>query len=290
VAKCKLIINKLAGNSQKTEDMNKILDVLTENYNIIDTVYIDENNNVKMRDEIVGYDALAVCGGDGTLNSAINAVRDKNIRLIFMPCGTLNDKSKSMKLAKKYSGSKKIRRFDIGKVGDTMFAYVFAGGTFSPIGYQTKRKDKKRFKRLAYFSMIFREYKVHRIRAKIGLENRTLQDVYTLLMVVNSHTCFGFNFNKMHVHNDGKAQLLLIKAPKSDGFLGRLKIFFPFFRAFFIGFRHEVDKKNLKFITIRCAELDLDGKYTFTVDGEKLDITGKHRIEILRQKLNLIVY
>jgi len=292
VNKCKLIINKLSGNSCKVASLEEIDTILREKYQEIDTKFIDSDHDIKMSEEVDGYDALAVCGGDGTLNSAINAISKKNMELVYIPCGTLNDAARSLRLAKKLSkDNRRIRRVDMGQIGDTMFAYVLAGGIFTPIGYRTKNEHKKRFKALAYLSKIFKEYKIHRIRAKITLtEGRILDDEYTLIMVINSRRCFGFRFNKLYRHNDGRAQLLLIKAPSSDGFWGKVKVFFPLFRAFFMGFRSDYDKENLKFLTIDQAFLELADQTEFTVDGEKIELDGGNYIKILRQKLNLVVY
>ena len=265
--------------------------LLSEEYDSVDVVCIDEKCNVKIKDEIGGYDALAVCGGDGTLNSAINAVKGKGMALYYIPCGTLNDTAKCLRLAKELSDTeRRIRRVDMGQVGDTRFAYVFAGGTFTEIGYKTKIKTKKRFKILAYMMMVLRTYKVHRIKAKIELPDKTFEDEYTLIMAINSSRCFGFSFNKRYCHNDGKGQLLLIKSPRFNGLIGKIEIFFPFFKAFFMGLRKERDGKKMKFLDFTDAKITFENAETFTVDGEKIELDGENDLKILKQKLNLMVY
>lgn len=292
MSRCKLIVNKLSGNAHKVASLEDVNGLLREKYDEVDVVYIDPEHDIKMSEEVEGYDGLAVCGGDGTLNSAINAISGKNIDLTYIPCGTFNDAARSLRLAKKLrKGDRRIRRVDMGQIDNTMFAYVLAGGIFSPIGYKTKNSHKQRFKIFAYLAQVLKEYKINRIRAKITLtEDRILEDEYTLIMVINSRRCFGFPFNKIYRHNDGRAQLLLIKAPESDGLLGKIKVFFPLFRAFFIGFRSDYDHKNLKFLTIDQAFLELESETEFTVDGEKLLLKGGNYVKILRQKLNLVVY
>lgn len=289
--KCKLIVNKLSGNAKKVACIDDIEMLLTEKYGQVDKVFIDPEHDIKMIDEIDGYDALAVCGGDGTLNSAINAVEGTGLDLVYVPCGTLNDAAKSLRLAKELPRSdRRIRRVDMGQVKDTMFAYVLAGGTFTAIGYKTKIQTKKQFKIFAYLAMVLKTYKVHRIKAKITLGERVLEDEYTLIMAINCSRCFGFKFNKKFSHNDGRGQLLLIKSPRHNGFLGKIEIFFPFFRAFFMGFKKEKDGKKLKFLDFTSASIELENETDFTVDGEKLVLDGKNELKILKQKLNLIVY
>lgn len=291
VKKCRLVVNRLSGNVEKYVNVADVKSLLEETYDQVDPVFIDNPKDIKICDVVEGYDALAVCGGDGTLNSAINAIRGKKIDLIYMPCGTLNDTAKSMRLAKELShGDRRIRKVDMGKIGDTMFAYVLAAGTFCEIGYRTKITTKKNVKFLAYLLMVLRTYKVHRIHAKITAGDRTEEGDFTLIMAINASRCFGFRFNKKFCHNNGLSQLLLIKSPKHNGFLGKIEIFFPFFRAFFIGFKKEYSSKNMQFFDFSTAKIGLSEPIDFTVDGEKLTLDGENDLTILKRQLNLVVW
>jgi len=290
VQKCKLVINTLSGNAKNLRKLGDIEQFLSEQYEL-EIVKLSENNDLRISDLAYGCDVLAVCGGDGTLNSGVNAVAGKDIDLMYIPCGTLNDTAKNLRLAKKLSKeNRRIRFVDMGKIGNTKFAYVLAGGTFTEIGYETEIKQKKHFKLLAYLFKVLHTYKVHRIKADIVLKNRVISDEFTLIMAINCSRCFGFRFNKRYRHNDGKAQLLLIKSPLHNGLLGKIEIFFPFFRAFFMGFKEQKDGKNLKFIDFSEAEIILKDEVPFTVDGEKIVLNGKNKVEILQRDCKLIVY
>ena len=289
--KCRLVVNRLSGNVEKYVNVEDVENLLKESYEQVVVTFLDKDNDVRIKDLVDGYDALAVCGGDGTLNSAINAIRKKKITLLYVPCGTLNDTAKSMRLAKELShGDRRIRKVDMGKVGDTMFAYVLAAGTFCEIGYKTSIKSKKHFKFFAYLMMVLRTYKVHRIKAKVEIGDRVEEGEYTLIMAINSSRCFGFRFNKKFCHNNGLAQILLIKSPAHNGLLGKIEIFFPFFRAFFMGFRKQYDKKNMRFLDFSQAKITLPEAVDFTVDGEKLTLDGETDLRILKRELNLIVW
>lgn len=288
--KCRLVVNTLSGNAKRLPKIGDIEAFLKENYDL-KTVFISEENDVRIKDLTDGIDVLAVCGGDGTLNSAVNAVSGKAVDLMYIPCGTLNDTAKSMRLAKRLSkGNRRIRYVDMGLIDGTKFAYVLAGGTFTEIGYETKIKTKKHFKILAYLMQVFKAYKIHRINAEINLGDRVIKDEFTLIMAINCSCCFGFKFNKRYVHNDGQAQLLLIKSPRHNGLLGKIEIFFPFFRAFFIGLKKEKDGKILKFLDFSDAIITIPDGSSFTVDGEKIILSGKNELKILNRDLKLIVY
>lgn len=291
MAKCKLIINKKSGNNNQKTNCPAFSDILSQYYETVDTVYIDDNNPLDMKDEVDEYDALAVAGGDGTLNSAINAIKNRKMDLFYLPTGTLNETAKSLQLAKKLSAeNRRIRRVDMGKVGDTMFAYVLAGGIFTSIGYNTDIKRKKKYKFAAYLERIFHEYKIHRIKAKIETGTEVFEGEYSLVMVINACRCFGFRFNKRFCHNDGKGQLLLIRAPKNNGILGKIAIFFPLFRTFFLHLKKEKRSKNLIFVDFSRAKITFDGEYDFTVDGEHIKLSGENDVEILQRKLKLVVF
>lgn len=289
--RCLLLINKTSGNVSRALNNPAIYNSLQKDYDIIDTLYIEENSPIDIGQASIGYAGLAVCGGDGTFNNAINATRDKNLELIYIPCGTLNDAAKTLHLTAKLKQDKRdIRRVDIGEIKNTLFSYVAAAGTFTAIGYRTQNKLKKKIKFFAYLWEVLSEYKVHHIKAKIELKDKVYEDAYTLIMAINSQRCFGFNFNKLYSHNSGKAHLLLIKAPKGKGLFSKIKIFFPFFRAFFIGFDKEYCSRQMIFTEFDKAKITVDTPYVFTIDGEKIELDGEFNLTIHKQKMKLFVY
>ncbi len=289
--RCLLLINKTSGNVSRALNNPAIYNSLQRDYDIIDTLYIEEDSPIDIGKVSIGYAGLAVCGGDGTFNNAINAIRDRNLELIYIPCGTLNDAAKTLHLTATLRPDKRVvRRVDIGEIKGTLFSYVAAAGTFTAIGYRTKNKLKQRIKFLAYLWEVLSEYKIHHINAKIDLGDRTFADTYTLIMAINSQRCFGFNFNKLYSHNSGKAHLLLIKAPKGKGFFSKIKVFFPFFRAFFIGFRKEYISPKMVFTEFESAKITVDKPYPFTIDGEKIELDKQFNLNIHKQKMKLFVY
>ena len=97
-------------------------------------------------------------------------------------------------------------------------------------------------------------------------------------MAINSSTCFKFRFNKLFDPQSETMHLLLIKTPKHRGLLGKIEMFFPFFRAFFIGFSKPYFKKKMMFLPVRDFEIVLKDKTPFDMDGE---------LFVLDQKLNV---
>ena len=257
--KCLLVINNLSGNSKRVIQKSPLIDVLKARYSVIDTHIIDKNDGFyDVKRAILGYDAIAVCGGDGTLNRTLNALRGSDVEFIYFPCGTLNDTARSLK---SYDGV-----IDVGEFNDRLFSYVTAVGSFTPIGYNSKPENKRIFKRLCYYLDAFKEYKLWHIDAEIDTDGLCTSGEFTLVMLINSKSCFGLNFNKLFSPTSGKAHLLLLRTPK--GAFSLVKMFFLFFRAFFVGFRKELNGKNIIFKEVERANIRLKKPLPFCVDGE----------------------
>lgn len=267
--KCLLLINTSSGNAQRAIKNRELHEVLHSLYGDITEKHITEyDRDYDIAKECEGYDALAVCGGDGTFNNAINAVRYSDVDLLYIPCGTFNDAAHTLKYLTKLEGlnERRIRQIDLGEFNGRLFSYVAAAGSFTAIGFLPKSKFKKLFKRLVYYLYAFKEYRVHNMKAEINADGRIFKDTYTLIMALKSKYVFGFNFNRLFRHNSGKGHLLLIKSP--TGVFKLVKMFFLFFRAFFIGFNKEKTGKHIQFIEFTKATIKLDKAYDFCVDGE----------------------
>lgn len=102
---------------------------------------------------------------------------------------------------------------------------------------------------------------------------REFQGEFNLIMFIKSPRCFGFHFNKLYDEQDEGGHLLLIPSPKHDGLLGKVEMFFPFFKVFFIGPRKE-SEDGIIFKRIKSARVSLPHNTTFCVDGERRDHVG----------------
>ena len=97
--RCKFIVNRLSGNAKTPSDVERTVIMLKERYEEVEVAYIDEGHDLDMKKEAEGYDALAVTGGDGTLNSVLNRVRNLPIDVYYFAFGTLNERGKIHYLA-----------------------------------------------------------------------------------------------------------------------------------------------------------------------------------------------
>lgn len=81
-----------------------------------------------------GADVVLICGGDGTVNEAVQGLAGKDTALAVMPLGTANLVSYELKLSRKpqrvinlvFHGRR--RRLDVGRCGERMFLCVASVG------------------------------------------------------------------------------------------------------------------------------------------------------------------
>ena len=261
---CLLVVNTLSGNASKVRE-----DELIEKYAAGDSVTVQYIRDEDDSYSVEGVNKLIVCGGDGTLNHAINICRDRDIDIYYLPFGTFNETSKGQRRRTERQLAK------LGRIANHDFAYVAAAGSFTDIGYSLSTKSKRRYKLLAYFSRVLMSYKVHRIQAEITCDAFSESGVYTLIMLSNARRCFGFRFNRLHRDNTDELQLITVRAPKKDNLWGRIKMFFPFFRVFFIGTHRPYKSKNIHFLSVKNIKITLKDRIPFCVDGECRRLSGE---------------
>ena len=273
--KCAIIINSLSGNSSAV-DVTGLKNLFGKKYQT-QVIHIYEET---ILGDLSSYARVVVCGGDGTLHTVINCKLSSSVELIYLPYGTLNE-------IRHNADSDSTRFAEVGKAGEKYFTYVCAAGIFTPLGYTVATKKKKRWKKLAYLSQILKEYQVHRINAQLELNGTTHQGEYSLIMAIDSPQCMGFKFNKMFKQDDGMFHLLTIKAPKHNGLIGKVGLFFPLFRAFFVGFKKSYHSKKILFEPCTFLKVRLENSVPFDMDGERVEMQDEFTIGIEKQKYDI---
>ena len=265
--KCLIIINRLSGNGKKADE-NILRQTFGKGFDT-HVFYVKKNTPTP---DLLPYDRIVACGGDGTLNRLVNNKTKQGAQVFYCPYGTLNE----------VATGKTNTLSDVCVANDKKFAYVLATGIFTPLGYRTKDSHKQKFKAFAYLLNVVKHYKIAHIPAEITQDGNTTNGTYTLILAIDSPKCFGFKFNKAYAHDDNKMHLLLIKSPKRKNIFGKVKIFFPLFRAFFIGFKKEYHSKNVTFVPFENLAIALTQPTDFCMDGELATFDGKIDVSLCK--------
>jgi diacylglycerol kinase (ATP) len=103
-----------------------------------------------------GVDVLLACGGDGTLNEAVNGLAGSTTALATFPAGTVNVWAREVGIpsdpvrnaALLWEGVR--RRVDLGRAGDRYFLLMAGVGFDADVAAQISGPEKRRWGALAY--------------------------------------------------------------------------------------------------------------------------------------------
>ena len=271
-----ILINETAGTGTAGQQAMMIARKAAENgyepviYPIVPDTELTSESLVADYD---GKADLVLCsGGDGTLHHVMNAVMRLKERpcLAYLPAGSANDFAKGLRIP---SDKKKAVEtafcggpfpYDIGSMNDRYFNYVAAFGAFADVSYATTQEMKNILGYAAYVinaaGELFQSlsYSRHMI---IETEQGSEEGDYIFGAVCNSVSIGGLSiFQKAGVKlDDGKMELLLIKAPKNILELNAIVTALT---------RGITDDPNISFRQIEYARFSSEEDVAWALDGE----------------------
>ena len=269
------IYNPVSGKAQARAYITDIIEIYSENDYIV-TVYPTKckgDGFEFIKQHASEYNMIAVCGGDGMLNEAVNALMhtDASVRpaLAYLPSGSTNDFAGTVGIptnvrhAAKMSVEGKPFFCDAGKINDKYFAYVAAFGAFTSVSYDTSQDFKNIFGHLAYiFEGLRKLPTIKPIHMKISFDNNVIEDDFILGMVTNSLQVGGIKFNLGTAIslNDGMFEVLLVKKPQNA----------TSFQTVISAFMAQNIEKAKDIISFKASKIkfETDEPIPWTVDGE----------------------
>ena len=223
-----------------------------------------------------GLDAVCVCGGDGTVNLAVNAMlgRGLNAPLGIIPCGTANDFASFLNLpgdpleAAKVVVAGDFVRADVGRVNGSYFVNVFAAGVFSGVSKALDQTAKNSFGKLAYYAKGLSELQSFKpLRFRISAPGGFLaeEELY-LAMVLNTAGTGGFReLSPLASITDGRLEFIGVRART----LGEMAVLFLRMLTQPRGYLSDENIIYFSFESLRIEPLFGDEKYLATdTDGE----------------------
>ncbi len=174
-----------------------------------------------------GADVLLACGGDGTINEAVNGLAGTQTALAVLPAGTVNvwarevgiplDPTRAIALL--WDGAR--RWIDLGRAGDRYFLLMAGIGFDADVAAQVTAPEKRRWGALAYVARgVVSALTWPRNRMRLRLDDRSLRR-HTVFLVVGNTRLYGGLVNITHhaVADDGLLDICMFDG---DGVLHRI--------------------------------------------------------------------
>ena len=283
------IFNPHSGTGKIRERLAEVLDIFTKaGYEVV--AYPTQATGDGMKKVLAegnGFDRIVVAGGDGMLNELINGVMqlEKEVTVGYIPTGTVNDFARSHNIPKnimeaaKIAASDNVKAMDVGKFGDTYFAYVAAFGVATNVSYDTKQKAKNHWGFLAYLANFLKCLGPNRLkracrRIRVRADGNTFSGEFALGLISNSHSVGSVPslVDKEVVLDDGRLECLFIARPKN------LKEWMQLRRNLQ---SHDFSTSELTFVRAEKIEIFMRKPAAWTLDGEN---GGEHSHVLISAK------
>ena len=201
--KCVIIYNKKSGKVKPSTLINSFYKIIEDYGYELEVITTKKKGHATtiMEELPNNIDLVIAAGGDGTFNEAIrgNIKRKKKLLMAHLPLGTTNDVGTMYGFSKDYkidlelilTGVKK--NIDIIMLNGNPFVYVAAFGNFINVTFDTPKKWKERFGRLAYILFGFTELKerIKRHHLKYTVDGIEHEGKYSYIFITNSNRIGG---------------------------------------------------------------------------------------------------
>ena len=174
------------------------------------------------------YSYILIAGGDGTVDSLVNAMKQRNINIPIgiLPVGTANDFGKFINMptdiqeaCKQILNSKPVA-VDVGKINDKYFINVASTGLFTDISQKIDANLKNTIGKLAYYLKGLEELpNFRKLKVKISSKECNYEGEMYLLLVFNGKTAGNLNLATEAEITDGKLDVIMFKAIPSNGII-----------------------------------------------------------------------
>lgn len=236
-------------------------------------------------------DLVVCCGGDGTFNETVNGIlrSGKDVPIGYIPAGSTNDFATSLQLSvDPLKAAQAILdgnafRYDIGLFGQRHFCYVASFGAFTKTSYATPQSIKNALGHTAYVLSGIQELsQLRNTHMRVELDDTVIEDDFLFGAISNSTSVGGvLTLDPKQVDlQDGKFELLLIRTPRN---LTELSECIQALQS---------QKYNCSAITFRSTShlrVSSNEAVTWTLDGEREDVTGPVEVHNLHHAVSLLL-
>lgn len=221
--KVRFIYNPYSGENIILHELDKVMKLHQEKGYQVVPYRIQKDKDIDEAFDIIDkdYNYVLVAGGDGTVDSVVNAMMNRGIDLPIgiLPVGTANDFGKFIGIPSDVTKAcnqileSEPKAVDIGKINDKYFINVASSGLFTDVSQKTDLNLKNTIGKLAYYLKgieeipNFRKLKVHLKSKEVDFDG----EMY-LILVFNGQTAGNFKLATRADVNDGYLDVIMIKA------------------------------------------------------------------------------
>jgi len=167
------------------------------------------------------YYYILVAGGDGTVDSLVNAMKARNINIPIgiLPVGTANDFAKFLGISQDVSTAVREiltcepKGVDIGKINDKYFVNVASTGLFTDVSQKTDINVKNAIGKLAYYLKGLEQLpNFRKLKVKIISEEVNYNGYMYLMLIFNGRTAGNMVLANSADVMDGFLDIIMFKA------------------------------------------------------------------------------
>lgn len=289
-----LIVNPCSGRAKMHTELLKVIEILSAggfSVTVYPTKFKGDATEYITTLEDGDFETVVVCGGDGTLNEVITGIMNKglNIKLGYIPSGTLNEWSSGLKISRNIETAAADiingceTNLDIGKFNDKYFSYTASFGAFTSASYSAPQDVKNVLGQAAYFFEGIKSLaNIKPIHLKFTHQNEVIEGDFLFGAISNSLSVGGIvKYDNAKVRlNDGEFEVLLIRNPDNilklqpiiDGIL-----------------RRDFTREGMEFFRTKDILIETDENVSWTLDGEYAEGQPKMRVENLHKAITFIL-
>ncbi len=222
-----LFYNPRSGDGMFKNNLDKIINRFQAKKRFVVPVRADSNisiNSVLGQINVSKFDRIIAAGGDGTINSVVNAMKKNNVDLplAIFPAGTANDLAHYFNIPNNFDEMLKIaagdhlETADLGMCNDSYFVNVAAIGSVIDVSQRTDPTMKNALGILAYYLKGMREFRNLRpVEVTVTSPEKTITEEIFFMVVLNGDSAGGFRkLGSLSAINDGLLDVIMFKAKK----------------------------------------------------------------------------
>ncbi len=289
-----LIVNPCSGRAKMHTELLKVIEILSAadfSVTVYPTKFKGDATEYISKLSENDFERIVVCGGDGTLNEVITGLMNAglNIKLGYIPSGTLNEWSSGLKISRNIETAAtdiingKETKLDIGKFDDKYFSYTASFGAFTSASYSAPQDVKNVLGQAAYF---FEGVKslgtIKPYHLKFTYEKGVVEGDFLFGAISNSLSVGGIvKYSKGAVElNDGEFEVLLIRNP--DNILKLQPLIDGILKADF-------DREGMNFFRTKNLTIETEEEISWTLDGEYAEGKKEMKVQNLQSAVTFIL-